>query len=256
MSKKVHDFNSFISLFESQPDDGSSIVIGDSITPIIAKKSKFANLLGTEGSEKTLWKGGMGVKWLLNSLKKFPINPRIKNVVVVIGTNGGFNRYDDIKGLVKELRRVFPSANLHAVQGSWGWGNNKGISISKVEEYYDRFREENVNVIEPAIGQVNDPHIPSLPIYNQIADNVDKSIQGHDQFVQVEEPKTGEMTISRINDPYEYTVQNDHWMARRAGQSNWFEISGKDYKPGFQISIDTLDNEYPNIRTKNAPKRA
>lgn len=198
----------------------------------------------------------MGVKWLLDAVSDYPTNNKIKNVIVVIGTNGGFNRYDNIKGLVKELRRAFPSANLHAVQGSWGWGNNKGISTSKVKEYYDRFREEGVNVIDPAIGQVNDPHISSLPIYNEIANNIDRSIQGQDQFVQAAEPKTGEQLISRVNDPYKYKVENDHWMAKRDDQTNWFEITGKDYKPGFQVSIDTLDQEYPNLRTQNAPKRS
>lgn len=256
MSKKVHDFASFLNLFEVQNEDPSTIVIGDSQTPLIANKSKVATILGMNGSEETLWKSGMGVKWLEGALKRFPTTPRIKNVILTIGTNGGFNRYDNIPNLAKELRRAFPSANFYAVQGSWGWGNNKGISANRVKEYYDRFRTEGINVIEPAIGQVNDPHNPALPIYTEIADSLDKAIQGQEQFVQAAEPKTGEQLISRPRDPYKYKVENDHWMAKRDDQPNWFEISGKDYKPGFQASIDTLDSEYPNLRTQNAPHRA
>lgn len=136
-----------------------------------------------------------------------------------------------------------------------GLGNNKGISPEKVKDYYDRFRNEGVIVIDPPIGQVTDPHNPALPVYSEIANSLDKALQGQDQFVQAEEPKTGERIISRVNDPYKYKVQNDHWMAKKEDQPNWFEISGRDYKPGFQTSIDTLDSEYPELRTKNAPKR-
>jgi hypothetical protein len=121
MSKKVRDFTSFISLYETQYEDAASIVIGDSQTPIIATKSKIATLLGDEGSEKTLWKSGMGVKWLKDAVSKFPMNSRVKNVIIGIGTNGGFNQSDDIPGLMKEIRGAFPSARFFAIQGSWGW---------------------------------------------------------------------------------------------------------------------------------------
>lgn len=256
MTKKVYDFTSFINLSEAQIEDPTTIVIGDSQTPIIAAKSKIATLLGTEGSEKTLWKGGMGVKWLQDALKRFPTNPKIKNVVLSIGTNGGFNPYDNIPNLVDELRRVFPSANFYVVQGSWGWGNNKNISINKVKMYYDKFRSEGLIVIEPPIGEVKDPHNSALPVYVKIANILDKEIQGQSKFIQKEGSKTVEKLISREKDLYKYKVENDHWMAKRDDQSNWFEISGKDYKPGFQNSIDTLDLEYPNLRTQKAPKRA
>jgi hypothetical protein len=256
MEKKVYDFTSFINLSEAQIEDPSTIVIGDSQTPIIAAKSKIATLLGTEGSEKTLWKSGMGVKWLYDSLKRFPITPKIKNVILSIGTNGGFNPYDNISNLVDELRRVFPSANFYVVQGSWGWGGNKNISINKVKTYYDKFRSEGLRVVEPPIGEVKDPHNPSLPVYIKIANILDREIQGQGKLIRKERSGTIEKIISRPEDLYKYKVENDHWMAKRDDQSNWFEISGKDYKPVFQNSIDTLDSEYPNLRTQEAPKRA
>lgn len=61
--------------------------------------------------------------------------------------------------------------------------------------------------------------------------------------------------IRRGTDPYEYKVERDHWLARKISSSKWFELSGKDYKPHFQSSIDTLDQENPTLRTLNAPKR-
>jgi hypothetical protein len=175
MEKKVYDFTSFINLSEAQIEDPSTIVIGDSQTPIIAAKSKIATLLGTEGSEKTLWKSGMGVKWLYDSLKRFPITPKIKNVILSIGTNGGFNPYDNISNLVDELRRVFPSANFYVVQGSWGWGGVSNKTETQVKEYYKKFSELGVVVVEPPIGKI-EPH-GRKPIYKTIGTNLDSLVK-------------------------------------------------------------------------------
>ena len=57
------------------------------------------------------------------------------------------------------------------------------------------------------------------------------------------------------SDPYEYKVEADHWLASLKGKDTWFEITGKDFKPEFQVSIDFLDNKFPDARSKNAPKR-
>lgn len=64
-----------------------------------------------------------------------------------------------------------------------------------------------------------------------------------------------ETTYTRKGDPFVYKVsEDDHWMARRTGHPTWWEITGKHYKPQFQVSIDILDKEYP-FRQKNAPRR-
>jgi len=63
MKNRMHNFKSFVALNESK-NDGTSIIIGDSCTPNIFKKSKTLTILGNIGSEENLWKGGMGVGWL------------------------------------------------------------------------------------------------------------------------------------------------------------------------------------------------
>ena len=61
--------------------------------------------------------------------------------------------------------------------------------------------------------------------------------------------------IKRQGDPYEYKVESDNWLAKRTGTQKWFNITGADFKPAYQKSIDMLDTENPKSRTSNAPKR-
>ena len=261
MNNIIKDFRSFVAINESL-EDGTSIIIGDSCTPIILKRSKVLDMIGNVGSERTLWKSGTGSKWLKEAVSKYQVTPNIKNVVINIGTNDGYNPKMDIKGLVAEVRRVFPSAKLFVVQGSWGWGNNKNITPDKVKVYYDKFRAENVVVIEPPIGSVKDPHM-DLPVYTQIAAAIDLAIKGEQRVSPDTEQNTPGKTvapavaavISRTGDPYKYKVENDHWLAKRDNQSKWYEITGADFKPAYQTSIDILDKENPNMRSDKAPKK-
>ena len=156
-------------------DKNLNIIIGDSQTPFITRQSQKITMLGSTGGEQNLWLGGMGLKWLKNAVAKYPVTKKIKNVVINIGTNGGFSKSDDIKGLVGEIKRVFPSAKLFVVQGSWGWGGNAGTSSATVKAYYDRFANEGVKVINPPIGVVADPH-GNLPIYVEIGRSIDSII--------------------------------------------------------------------------------
>ena len=61
--------------------------------------------------------------------------------------------------------------------------------------------------------------------------------------------------IKRQGDPYEYKVESDNWLAKKTGTQKWFNITGGDFKSGYQKSIDILDTENPTLRTANAPKR-
>jgi len=261
MRKNIHDFSSFAKIYEAGND--INLIIGDSITPIILKNSKSLDILGNAGSERTLWKPGMGVKWLKEAVSRYPVTPNVKNLVINIGTNGAFNPKDDIKGLIQEVRRAFPSARLFVVQGSWGWGYNKNVTPEKVKTYYERFRNEGVNVIDPPIGNVKDPHT-DLPIYQEIGNAIDRAISLGLQRVSPEETTSADQSktqatgtiISRSGDPYKYKVENDHWLAKREDHSRWYEITGKDFKPAYQVSIDILDSENPNLRTLEAPKRS
>ncbi len=201
----------------------------------------------------------MGVKWLKDAVSKYQVTPSVKDVVINIGTNGAFNPKDDIKGLMTELRRVFPQAKFCVIQGSWGWGYNVSITEDKVKKYYDIFRAEGVTVIEPPIGKVKDPHT-NLPVYDVIAKAIDGWITNQSGYIQTTDLSKGNSAtsqiISRPGDPYRYKVENDHWLAKKDSQARWYEITGADFKPPYQVSIDILDKENPNMRSKSAPKRS
>lgn len=174
--KKIKNSNS--KNLESKDNNNSAtknIIIGDSQTPFIAKQSQKIKMLGSIGGENVLWKGGMGLKWLKDAVTKYPVSNDVKNVVINIGTNGGFNVNEDIAGLIKELKRVFPKSKFYAVKGSWGWGGNKSITEQKVNAYYDKFKNNGVIILNTAIGLVTDPH-GNLPIYKQIGKEIDNQI--------------------------------------------------------------------------------
>lgn len=174
--KKIKNSNS--KNLENKDNNNSatkSIIIGDSQTPFIAKQSQKIKMLGSVGGENVLWKGGMGLKWLKDAVTKYPVSNDVKNLVINIGTNGGFNANEDIAGLINELKRVFPKSKFYAVKGSWGWGGNKSITEQKVNAYYNKFKNNGVTVLQTAIGSVTDPH-GNLPIYKQIGKEIDNQI--------------------------------------------------------------------------------
>ena len=150
-------------------------IIGDSQTPFIDKNSTYAKRIGETGSEANLWKGGMGLKWLKNAVDKYPISEDVNAIIINIGTNGGYNPKDDITGLVNSVKNKFPNAMLFAVQGSWGWGGIKDVKQSEVTAYYNKFKNAGVEIIEPAIGKVKDPH-GNLPVYAKIGAEIDRKI--------------------------------------------------------------------------------
>jgi hypothetical protein len=152
-----------------------SIIIGDSQTPYIAKQSSKVKMLGKNPQQSSLWKGGINLEWLKLAVSKYSPNKDIKNVVINIGTNGRFNLNEDIPGLIEVIKKRFPNAKLFVVKGSWGWGVNKSVTEQKVNLYYNKFKELGVEVVDPAIGKVNDPH-GDLPIYKVIAHNLDRVI--------------------------------------------------------------------------------
>jgi hypothetical protein len=257
---------------------GINIIIGDSQTPFIANRTQNVKMLSRKGSKGALWLGGMGLNWLKDALREHPTNTDVSNVVICIGTNGGFNPNENIQGLFTELRRAFPKAKFYAVQGSWGWGGNKNVTPARVKAYYDKFSDEGATIINPPIGSVSDPH-GDLPVYSKIGKSIDSYITNKsDTPVQVISNNTSDFNgtqiitepiksinqttqidasgvISRPGDVYQYMIRNDHWLAKKPGQSRWFEISGADYKPQFQQSLDILDRENPDARSASAPNK-
>lgn len=155
--------------------DNKNIIIGDSQVPYIDMNTKKASKISTKGGEESLWLGGVGLNWLKNAVRNYKTDNTVKNVIISIGTNGGFNTNEDISGLFDNLKKTFPKANFYVVQGSWGWGGNKDIEKSEVDRYYRVFKNQGATIIEPPIGKVSDPH-GDLSVYGEIGKNIDSKL--------------------------------------------------------------------------------
>lgn len=152
---------------------GKNIIIGDSQVPWLDMNTSKASRLSQSGGKASLWESGKTVSWLISALSEYPVSPEIENVVIVIGTNGGYGKYmqDNIPKLFESLRRTFPNARFFAVQGSYGFGSLKDITEDDVRNYYSKFRAQGATVIEPPIGKV-EPH-GNRPIYAKIGKTLD-----------------------------------------------------------------------------------
>lgn len=150
-----------------------NIIIGDSQVPFVDAQTSKASRISNSAGPSSLWEGGKTVKWLISSLDAFPKSPEVNNVIIVIGTNGGFGKFsnDNIPLLFTLLKSRFPNAKYYVVQGSWGWGGLKNITEKDVRNYYERFAQEGARIIEPPIGQI-EPH-GNKPIYKEIGAAID-----------------------------------------------------------------------------------
>jgi hypothetical protein len=160
-------------------DKNKNYIIGDSQTPFLDQNSERALRINNTGSPTSLWKGGINLNWLKDSVANYPISEDVNTIVVNIGTNGKFNKNDDVSGLISTIKQKFPNANLLGVKGSWGWGGNKDVTTDLVNNYYKRFEDNGVDVIDVAIGSVKDPH-SNLPIYKEIGQIIDQKIKKND----------------------------------------------------------------------------
>lgn len=154
---------------------GENIVIGDSQTPHVARQTYKADLISNTSGERSLWQGSKTLSWLLNAVANYPVDKKVKNVIICIGTNGGFNKRDNIAGLVSELKSTFPNAKLFVVKGSWGWGGVAKKTEKDVNEYYDIFSNLGVEVIPTPIGNI-EPH-GNRPVYRIIGSEIDSMIK-------------------------------------------------------------------------------
>lgn len=152
----------------------NSIVIGDSVSIFISNNS-IAKIISNNQSEKNLWKSGIDSTWLKKAVEKYPVSENIKNVVVSIGANGGYNPNEDILGLSNAIKKTFPNAKLYVVKGSWGWGNIKSVTESKVNKYYQKFKDLGFYVIPTPIGKTINPHT-NLPVYKVIGKEINEQI--------------------------------------------------------------------------------
>lgn len=151
-----------------------NIIIGDSQSPYVDWGSQSFNLISTVGSQSSLWLGGKTLSWLLEAVKVYKGDSTVTNLAIVIGTNGGFNKNDKISELVTECKVKFPNAKFYVVQGSWGWGGVSNKTETQVKDYYKKFSELGVVVVEPPIGKI-EPH-GRKPIYKVIGKNLDSLV--------------------------------------------------------------------------------
>jgi len=152
----------------------SNIIIGDSQSPYVDWGSEEFKLINSKPGSSSLWEGGKTLTWLLSAVKAYKIDTTVCNVAICIGTNGGFNKKDNISGLVNELHVKFPKAKLFVIQGSWGWGGVSNKTESTVRAYYSEFEKLGVTIVEPPIGKI-EPH-GKKPIYQTIGKNLDNLI--------------------------------------------------------------------------------
>ncbi len=152
-----------------------NICIGDSQTPYISRKSSKAKTIG-EAGQKNLHRGGKDLRWLVKAIKVRQVSPLVKHVVICIGTNGGFNKSEDIPGLFSALRTKFPNAKYLVVKGSWGWGGVSKKTEADVNSYYALFEKQGGIIVPTPIGDTLQCHSHSLPSYVQIAKEIDDII--------------------------------------------------------------------------------
>lgn len=153
----------------------NNILIGDFHVYYISIESDFFRLIGSDPSERSLWKSDADVRWLIKSLKKMDKSyENVKKVAISVGSYSEFNLNDPIYPLVEELKRIFPNARLYMIQGSYGWGFLQDITDYKTQvlDYYQEFTDYEVSLVEPPVGFTQDPK-DYLPIYQKIANSLD-----------------------------------------------------------------------------------
>jgi len=176
-------------------DTPVDLLIGDSTCPYVEAQTRAKRRPGTEGFGK-LQKGGISIyscvskdkDTLYNYVNNHPlVEPHVKNVVISIGTNDLYqeNCPNDVKNLVNVINKKFPNAKLLVVQGTYGnkipcssagYCILKNTKQSTVDNYYKKFEDLGVTVIDPPIGNVENCH-GHLPIYKEIGKNIDANLQ-------------------------------------------------------------------------------
>jgi hypothetical protein len=157
---------------KSEVDSLKSIIIGDSQTPFVDNASEKVSRISTTPGMSSLWQGGKTLTWLISAIEKYPTDITIGDVVFCIGTNGGYSSKDNVERLITLTKEKFPNSKLYAVQGSWGWGGIKDVTETKVRNYYKKYEELGVVIVEPPIGKI-EPH-GNKPIYKVIGKELDK----------------------------------------------------------------------------------
>jgi len=164
-------------------NDTKNIIIGDSITPHLAKVggTRFSSgpkaLNATDYSGVGLWYGGIGLGGLQKMADAYKtVHPKVKNVVITIGTNG-YGGTGGVSTLATNLKRIFPNAKLFVCQGAYGpgWKNTEAPSLAKytdkyISKFYSAFTDAGIIVVPyPIKDTVKNVHSPNVPVYKKWA---------------------------------------------------------------------------------------
>jgi hypothetical protein len=168
---------------ENIKNDNKNIIIGDSITPHLAKvggtgfSSGPKALNATDYSGVGLWFGGIGLGGLQKMADAYKtVHPKVKNVVITIGTNG-YGGTGGVSTLATNLKRIFPNAKLFVCQGAYGpkWKSTGAPSLAKytdkyIDTFYSAFTNAGITVVPyPIKDTVLNVHSPSVPVYKKWA---------------------------------------------------------------------------------------
>jgi len=164
-------------------NDTKNIIIGDSITPHLAKAmgTGFSSgpkaLNATDYSGVGLWFGGIGLGGLQKMADAYKtVHPKVKNVVITIGTNG-YGGTGGVSTLATNLKRIFPNAKLFVCQGAYGpkWKSTGAPSLAKytdkyISKFYGAFTDAGITVVPyPIKDTVIEVHTPNVPVYKKWA---------------------------------------------------------------------------------------
>lgn len=89
---------------------------------------------------------------LLSNLNKYPIREDVCRVFISIGTNGAFDKSDNILGLILSVENKFPNAEIFIIKGSYGWGGNKKVKKEYYDDYYYKFKSHGIKILENELG--------------------------------------------------------------------------------------------------------
>ena len=166
---------------EDIKNDDKNIIIGDSITPHLAKVggTRFSSgpkaLSSSDYSGAGLWFGGIGLGGLQKMADAYKtIHPNVKNVVITIGTNG-YGGTGGVGTLATNLKRIFPNAKFFVCQGAYGpgWKSTSYPSLSKytdksINKFYDAFTDAGITVVpDPIKDTVREVHTSNVPVYKK-----------------------------------------------------------------------------------------
>lgn len=126
-----------------------NFIIGDSHAVGIG--SKIKNII----VDRRIANGGWALSNLLLNLNKYPISEDVCRVFISIGTNGAFNKSDNVTGLILSVENKFPNAQIFIFKGSYGWGGNQKVKREDYDTYYDIFKRKGVIILKNGLGIFN-----------------------------------------------------------------------------------------------------